>query len=207
MAVLPRRSRATALTDDELLLLDFMFEWHVPERMLRRDVYPLHMNVDYCHGLDDHELRKTLQRLSESGLVAESPADDDNTWSLTPLGGKQWELERQPRWDAYCQDLQKWHRSGRRLGIVVSPNRETAERFLSVASAAGLWGFRDAAPRYFCITRHELIPWREFPAIHVFAARTNSNDDAEVDWDFYETHRTWWRSVGELDSLSGNVKT
>ena len=88
MNELPRRTRGTGLTYDQLLLFDFLFPWSVPERCLRREVYSFHMNVGYSHNLDDGQLQETLLRLSERGLVTAETDGADTRWSLTPLGAR-----------------------------------------------------------------------------------------------------------------------
>jgi hypothetical protein len=49
MTRLPARTGATSLTDDELLLFDFLFQLVLPESALRREKYPIHMNVVAFH--------------------------------------------------------------------------------------------------------------------------------------------------------------
>ena len=64
-----RRSRATSLTDDEVLLFDFLSESPVHARHLHRDAYAFHMNVGWTHDLDDDALARTLRELVERGLL------------------------------------------------------------------------------------------------------------------------------------------
>ena len=50
---------------------------------------------------------------------------------------------------------------------------------------------------------HQLIPWRTFPAVHALAFRHSPSDHGlnSVDWKSYESSRTWWRCLAELNSL------
>jgi hypothetical protein len=201
MPALPRRTHETSLTDDELLLFDFMFDVRVPQRALTQDAYPFHMNVRYSHALDDQGLRETLDSLARRGLVVRSVEDSKTLWSLTPLGGEQWERERKPLWHAYCTEFDGTLRSGKSLLMVLSPERATAENFWNVGSKTRVWEVGNEQPRYWRIQNHRLIPWRSFPAIHVLVARGASYADAETDWEAYEANRTWWRGITELDRL------
>ena len=198
---LPRRTGITQLTDDELLLFDFMFDNRLEQRHLERDDYSFHMNVRYSHNLDSEQLREGLMRLAAQGLVVAKTDGGITRWTLTPLGGSQWELERQPRWDAFCCGAsEKTLRSGRNAIMVLSPNRATVEDFWNVGVKTRLWTMGDEQRRYWQIRNHRPISWRAFPAIHVLAARDASYAD-ETDWDEYQANRTWWRNITELDSL------
>jgi hypothetical protein len=198
---LPRRSGITQLTDDELLLFDFMFDTLLERRFLERDVYSFHMNVPYSHKLDSEQLRETLLRLAAQGLVAATTQGNVLRWSLTHLGGSQWELERKPCWDAYISGAsERTLRTGRNAIMVLSPNQATAEMFWDIGLETRLWRVGSEQRRYWRIHNHRLIPWRDFSAIHVLAARDSSYCD-ETDWEAYDAKRTWWRNIRELDSL------
>ena len=204
MSVRPRRTGVTSLSEDELLLFDFMFDSDVPEHMLRREAYPLHMNVEYSHTLDDQALRETLRRLAAHGLVRHAEDQGNPQWGLTAIGGCQWELERNPQWNAYCMDFSRDLRSGPAHCVVVSPDRSTAERFWTAAIAVAYWSLADPRVRHWRIERHQLIPWRVFPELHVVAARGVVDNESGIDWHEYEARRTWWRCVQELNSLGGS---
>ncbi|MEX0702609.1 MAG: hypothetical protein WD069_10985 [Planctomycetales bacterium] len=64
----PRRTNATTLTDDELLLLDVLFDGGAPSRLLRRESFAVQWNRE-SHDLDDDRLRETLQRFVDSGRL------------------------------------------------------------------------------------------------------------------------------------------
>ena len=196
----PHRTRETLLTDNELLLLDCMFDSNVWERQLNRDSYRLQFNMGYTHALDDRTLKETLASLADRGLVIRSIYGQKIAWSLTPIGGEQWERERKPPWDAYCTD-----RSGRSSLMVLSTERATAEAFWTIGSKTRLWKVGDKQPRYWRIAdNYRLLPWRSFPAIHVLVARGASYEGVDTDWEAYEANRTWWRVISELDRLRRN---
>jgi hypothetical protein len=68
---LPKRTNATDLTDNELLLFDFLFDTSLAFHHLRTDDYSFHMNCTYSHSLDDDRLRVTLASLVDRRLLNE----------------------------------------------------------------------------------------------------------------------------------------
>jgi hypothetical protein len=210
MNVLPYRTYETSLSEDEMLIFDFLSLWQdVPERALKRDAYPTHMNVRYSHALDGPELHESLHSLAGKGLVKSKVGEYffkvphiETCWSLTPLGGELWELERRPKWDKFCMDSIKSLRSGTALLTVISPNKGTAERFWDIATRANIWDLSFPSPRYWRIRRHELLSWRSFPELHVLAGK-GLNSKKNTDWNLYEANQTWWRSITELERLHG----
>src|SRR6185503_7288795 len=110
-APLPGRTGRTPLTDDELLLFDFLFPHFARLESLRREAYVSHMNVRYTHTLDQLALKETVAKLMTAGwlasrrprrLAAQRRADTSLYYGLTPAGGRLWELERMPPWKQYC---------------------------------------------------------------------------------------------------------
>ena len=65
----PKRTNATNLSDDELLLFDFFFDKSLSFHHLRIEDYSFHMNCLYSHGLSDADLELTLASLVCRGLV------------------------------------------------------------------------------------------------------------------------------------------
>lgn len=66
MSQLPRRTGLTELSDAELLLFGFLFQWNVRRQALTHELYSVHMNCCYSHGLRDRELDKTLRSKADS---------------------------------------------------------------------------------------------------------------------------------------------
>ena len=157
------------------------------------------MNVNYSHSLDDSRLIDTLGFLSEREFVVGTDQCKDRCWSLTPQGGKQWELERRPNWDLFIAECVKPLPDGRGHITVLSPNENTVRRFWDVTSRAEMWEMDSSRPRYWRIRRHKLLSWRDFPEIHVFAQRGQYSEN--TDWNVYEANRTWWRTIAELAQL------
>lgn len=108
MINLPRRSELTSLSNDELILLDVMFDKSVTFQQLRGRDFGLRWNYQ-SHSLDDEQLRETLLRFMALGWIDNSEDKpfkvgdgSDHRFSLTPVGGHYWELERRPRWNRYA---------------------------------------------------------------------------------------------------------
>lgn len=213
MRSLPSRTRTTSLTDDILLLFDFMFDSWVPFRALRRESYALNLNVTYTHSLDDQQLLDTLHDLQASDLLQmrqHKSAPDGGVhpcYSLTEISGKLWEAERQPLWQAYCTDVQE------QAGTVTvrAPVLATAEAFLVAADACGL--YRCWLNQWTTMTHHpaeyspgvSLIPWKIFPqGYEVRALLRPDHHSNRVDWQYYEQRRLWWRTISELATLQRN---
>ena len=139
----PQRTNLTDLTTDQLLLFDFLFQYRLFERQLRRDVYPLHLNVNYSHGLDDEELSASLKSLEHRGDVTSCETEEGRQWELTPAGGHKWELERNPCWSTYCET--RWgesHSGDKVLYSVVSLSERVRAQFLGDRANDGILGSR-----------------------------------------------------------------
>ncbi|MEM7198876.1 MAG: hypothetical protein AAF628_01325 [Planctomycetota bacterium] len=100
---LPPRTHQTDLTDDELLLADFVFCHRVCAKDLHRGIYAAHNNCGNTHGLSDEALAPVLDALVERGLFdrEDSHRPDWVSYGLTPKGGALWERERQPDWSRF----------------------------------------------------------------------------------------------------------
>ncbi len=197
----PKRTGVTDLTDDELLLFDFMFQWWVPLRALRREKYSFHMNCRYNHNLDDARLMATVERLVEVGWIAPKEEPDGigpPCFSLTEAGGDLWQRERRPDWTTYV-DESVCHVESRLT--VLSPSEETANRYFDVGRSVGLWLVEGPVNRRIRMIDFDLLPWRTFKTVFAVVA-DNVADDFETRWDRYESQRTWWRNIGELDSIT-----
>jgi hypothetical protein len=224
MELLPRRSGITELSDDELLLFDFLFDTGVENRFLRKESYPVHMAVRYTHGLDDCQLETTLQSLQERGLIEREsridPLFDECVVNrLTPSGGRLWELERRPIWDRFCMD------SGWRLSTtdptriqflrVESPTKETCEEFLRLGLETGYLQLAGKAPqvRRLRLAGLPWISWKKFPEAYAIVAKVKADASAVGSQNFHEIQEhfialsrfchtsVFWRCVAELDRL------
>jgi hypothetical protein len=208
MQLLPPRTRTTTLTDDQLLLFDFMFDSWVPFRALRRKLYSLSLNVAYSHSLDDHQLAATLKELQSNSFVRMRESEDVREgaiipfYTLTEIGGQLWEAERQPIWDAYCTE---W---GEEDGVVSvwALVLATAEAFLETAEQCLLYDC-DLNQRTAIVHQPaeynpgvSLIPWKVFPQAYELRAPLRT-EKHWPDWLLYEQQRTWWHNVTDLVTL------
>ncbi|MDM4019607.1 hypothetical protein, partial [Roseiconus lacunae] len=92
-------------------------------RCLEDDVYPLHMNVGYSHGLTRQQLVATLTAMVERDLatVDGSLTDSNSSVTLTETGGSQWEMERNPLWDCFIS--QRGNVADNRMTVVAPDER------------------------------------------------------------------------------------
>jgi len=211
MSHLPPRTGRTNLTDDQLLLFDFLFNHWVPFGALCRTDYLVHMNVGYTHTLDDDHLARTLNELHASGLITTHPAEH-LAYGLTAKGGQLWEVERQPDWDAYCTDISDFG-EGYVTGFVTvhAPVLATAEAFLRTAQECGLY-ICDLNQRN--VIRHQageissVIPWKTFAEEYAIQATLQPGHvfSRDQDWECYERQRTWWRTIHELTTFHSHKR-
>lgn len=211
---IPKRTNATQLSDDELLLFDFLFDKTLSFHHLRIADYSFHMNCSYSHHLNDGELLFTLESLVDRGLlhrkfgqiwdVGANTCSEGFRYTLTENGGKLWELERQPVWDRYVE-TSHWELGANCRGMmrVVCKDESTALICLGMMFAAGL-----VSPvgriRIRDIWNARLLPWKSFGRVKSVRCKTNDSVYDErilKDWDVYNQCRTWWRTVHELDTL------
>jgi hypothetical protein len=198
----PARTGRTALSHDELLLLDFLHKCFVPEHCLTREKYPEHMNVSYSHALDDAALHATLERLRARGLVERrrSRKHRFNAYRVTERGGGVWALERRPLWKLYVIDSARIVREDVAQLDVSSPSASIASAFVQVAIDINLYVplgeiHRRGGPPA------RLFHWKTFPTVTTLTVRVELEQLLSPDWAQYERRRTWWRNLRELQTL------
>jgi hypothetical protein len=211
----PRRTYATELSDDELLLLDFLFDKSLSFHHLRRDDYSLHMNCQYSHGLTDQELKGTLESLVDRGLVRSrigkvwqeisGTHNDSCIYSMSETGGRQWELERLADWDRFVVSSRPALPANIRGMIrIVCRSEQVGRLCLGAMFASGLVSPIDR----ICVRtvwNARLLPWKTFDRVVTVRCKTSNGIFSQQDpvhWDVYNASRCWWRDVSELDSLT-----
>lgn len=205
----PARTGSTTLTDAELLLFDFLFQHHVRRQALERDTYEIHMNCAYSHGLDSDELGATLNSLVERKLIwARMAADpDESSYTLTAAGGALWERERRPNWDRYVESRQSY-RGDRQSALAT--NESISRQCLGMGFAFNV--FVAGGPIQTKVVRRcNLLPWRVFDHVHVASVRIRPRCDANLDailinHEAYDSCRTWWQTVHELNTLNHRIR-
>ena len=113
-AELPKRSYATSLTDDELLLLDAIaLHYGIASRQMDCEDYSVCMNTRYTHRLENKDLSKTLQSMQIRQYIAALEVDYEDAdtrwgiaklgfrWGIREIGLRLWEVERGALWDRY----------------------------------------------------------------------------------------------------------
>jgi hypothetical protein len=197
---IPPRTGATSLSDDELLLMDFLFNCSARIRFLRRQVYRIHMNVRYTHGLDDDALSCTLERNVKAGLFACRSFEGESVYSLTPEGGGMWEAERKPIWPQYVHDYgSRPTPSGVERVRVLSPEMATIESFLAIAEESRYYTDVPQRRRYRALSNYQLVPWKAFPTVHVVFIRLPKQSWPPLtNWKQFMESRTWWSHISDL---------
>jgi hypothetical protein len=198
------RSGKTWLTDDQLVLLDVLFDAGTSFRLLRRENFLEQWNLGYAHALDDASLECNIRWLCEHGVV-ERECDGSRTWfHMTRDGGELWSQERCPVWERYCIERYKTISRGRTLMSVMAVSPKVRDDFLA------LWPQYPARRRSAVVADHPLIGWHPFPRIYVGVATYKEPHEwtpAEYavwaeqhlqHWAMLERERTWWRCVPEL---------
>jgi hypothetical protein len=103
----PPRTGKTPLADAELYVFDALFDVTLRVGALRREEFAA-LNLPYTHDLDPPVLDALVLRLAEAGLLrlrrASRRPDLGAQVTLTPEGGRLWELERVPEWARFCRD-------------------------------------------------------------------------------------------------------
>jgi hypothetical protein len=202
----PPRTGKTPLADAELYLFDALFDVTLRVGALRREEFAA-LNLPYTHDLDPPGLDALVLRLAEAGLLRlrrASRRPDLGAWvTLTPAGGRLWELERVPDWARFSRDSSAPEGpSGRWVLRICAPLASVAEALLETARACGLY-----APVMSRLSRRRLrarvVPWKPPESLIELRVPLRSEDGSPgVDWAQYEASRSWWRSIPELTTLA-----
>jgi hypothetical protein len=201
---LPFRTNRTWLTDDQLILLDVLFNGSTLFQLLCREGFLEQWNLGYSHGLDDGELRCHLRWLCEHGVLVAEPRGDDIGFRMTVSGGELWSQERCPVWERYCMEYYSTTSRGRTRMSVLAVSPQVRDDFLA------LWPLYPARRRTATIPDRGLIGWRPFGQL--FAGVATYEEQRRWTWDEYavwverwrqhqavlERERSWWRFVPEL---------
>jgi DNA-binding MarR family transcriptional regulator len=192
----PRRTGKTTLSDDELILLDALFEYPTRRDSMKKEDM-LQRHLPYEHGLEGDALEQTIRRLEEEKIVQTVPGESGGAYlELTEKGVRLWEEERAPDWNSFCcwttvgEDEEYEYDEGMTAELVVegeertrkqgrikegeeqfyfvvrSPSAETARACLEARIECG---FEDAfLSRSFTriFLNRRLLPWKAFPKVY-----------------------------------------
>ena len=211
MQNLPFRTRSTSICDDDLILLDVLFDGAASTRLLRRDVFHWQWNLGYSHNLTDNELRSHLLKLCELGVIKTTVSGTRICFQLTALGRDLWSQERCPDWSRFCRERYREISQGRTLMSVVAVSTEIRDDFLRVRL------MNPARRRTARISDFGLVPWKPFGQLQVGMATYVEQhqwtlEELSVQEALLreyrtrlERERTWWRTVPELQRFVPNV--
>ena len=203
---LPKRSYATSLTGDELLLLDAIVQhYSIGTKQLTFENYSFHMDTRYSHGISDDRVEDVLQGMKQLGYIAplERYPDDRNVpkrwdvgehWAVAELGLQNWEHERGAIWERYVTHWQRpksrqlednvEEESGFELPVlsITSPDLNTAQSCLDAIIQRESSGFpppRSEESVHIVKTDFAVyeLGGRVFPQIHCLFVPTEDDDD------------------------------
>jgi hypothetical protein len=209
MCRLPFRTGATDLSQDNLLLLDVLFDGGAPIRLLRREGF-VEQWMSCPHNLDDSQLRAELRAMCDHGLLCpDANSRGEQCVVMTEHGGDLWSQERCPAWDRYLIDCYRETIQGVPYVSIKATSAAIAYDMLRFGGPCGNWILDGVRVRKFKIRNHHLIPWRSFPHLYVLVAMNYAESDSYFsDPTTYRQHldglaqqRTWWRSVRELQKF------
>jgi hypothetical protein len=202
------RTFATSLTDDELTLLDVMFENVVVPSMLRQcNIYNQFLTT---HSLGDLALSESIERFLREGIA--KPLDSifrsQRCLAITEHGAALWSSERCPVWERYCVDREFAVVGDQTLVSVRAVTPKIREEYLQIAHS------NPTRVKRTTIRDNGLLPWRSFDCLYVGLVsftkpKWHPSDDLQP-WLEYrqgelarvERQRTWWRDIGELQKFS-----
>lgn len=198
-----KRTNKTNLTDEELLILDVLFDAGDTFESLQKENYASWHNLPYSHHLEAGRLRDLINKLLHNGMLKAYTMDQSNKvfYALTEAGGKQWEVERAPDWERYCMDSSKEDENSNWIVFIESPSSTTAKAFVDWVMSCHFYEFKQEEMKTITLIDEKLstVYWRTFPTVCSISAATYASPEInKVDWAEYESKRTWWRSLTEL---------
>ena len=200
------RTNTTSLTDDQLLILDVIFDGGAKPSMLRQRYFVEQWNAP-SHSLSDDQLELTIKQWLSDGVLEARTSTHGRYIALTPIGGELWASERCPIWDRYCCESYPAFIHGRTIMSVKCVSASVRDDFLR------LWPEYPARRKTAKVADNGLIQWRDFGTLHVgLASYTEPTEwtlEEYNEWlpkrlaymERVETERSWWRSVDELQKF------
>jgi hypothetical protein len=204
MQELPFRAHNTWLSDEQLFLLDVLFDGGTSFELLRHEHFFEQWNLGYSHNLDDRHLGCELQWLCQHGVLAEVSYRGKTVFQMTAAGGELWSQERCPVWDRYCMNRFKRTSKDRTLISVIAVSPKVRDDFLT------LWPMTSARRRASKIANYRLITWRPFSecfvGVMIYREQLEWTCEEYAAWAeeclqhqaVLERERSWWRCVREL---------
>ena len=203
-----KRTYKTNLIDEEVLILDVLFDSSDTFESLLKVNYASWHNLPYSHPFETDVLRERVEKLIDNKIISShtSGHGDKIFYALTEMGENLWEVERAPDWERYCTDSSTVNEQGAWILTVQSPSITTAKAFVNCARDCHLYEFDPDEVRTTTQIKEEstTVYWRTFPAVYPMSVTTYPLPNINVvNWHEYESRRTWWRSLAELVKFQG----
>lgn len=206
---IPKRTHATHLSDDELILFDAVFDGMHSFSALRSEEFGMALNFpeEHEHHFADDALQRVLENFVATGLFRSEVEEEHlkrTFYGLTAEGGRLWELERQPDWMRYINGA--WSTPTDWDDMENAPWLVDLESIsLEIAKAYWLSEIPEVEMAEVEITRLENSPivyWKIVPEVYVLGATSPPfKSEPFRDWEAYEQRRIWWVTLMELGGL------
>ena len=98
------RTNKTSLTNNQLLILDVIFDGGAKPSMLRQRYFAEQWHAP-SHSLSDEQVNSTIKQWLIDGVLEVHSGEDGRYVTMTQAGGDMWAAERCPIWDRYCTCL------------------------------------------------------------------------------------------------------
>ncbi|EDL56290.1 MULTISPECIES: hypothetical protein [Gimesia] len=207
MQKLPYRTDSTCLSDNDLILLDVLFDCDVRFQYLRQEVFCEQWNLGYSHDFDDDQLQDRLKWLCKRGVLEVGGNRNQPYFRITLKGDELWSEERCPIWDRFCTERYKTTSQKRTMMTVFAVSPQIRDDFLR------LWPMYPARRRTATIADFGLVHRRSFPQLYVGVATYKEQYEwtpeeyfvyCKLDQEYrerLESERSWWRYVPELQKF------
>jgi hypothetical protein len=149
----PYRSHCSDISDEQLILLDFLFNIRAPIDVLQEEVFSSHLNVPYSHGFSNLELAATLNKLVANGqLFIQQQANysgKTSYYGLTEKGGDIWADERKPVWDLYIGgSVERQVSTDRSIACLRAYSLDVLNEYLNFCIESKFLGALQSEPKY-----------------------------------------------------------
>jgi hypothetical protein len=200
-----RRTHATSLTDDELILLDCLFGCGAPAQFLRREGFEDMWNFA-SHSLNDDDLRKTIKRFVSCEFLEVRKHADGSFLCMTARGGREWEAERLPVWHRFAGDGggDFEMEPGKSHVTIRATTPQTLDDFWTIGREIGYFTEPSGLIERTTVKDAFLVPWKCFSEAFFLSAVLKPRP-WHVDWPEFNRRRTWWRTVNEMDKFWGEA--
>ncbi len=201
----PKRTYKTELSNDELLIFDFLaMGGQAPFELMRQEVYSLNLNTSYTHEISDNCLEEMMRKLISKGYLASLSDSELKYYLLTKQGGDLWEIERTPLWEKFCEDSSGSNEDDSDYLEIFCFERDTGLEFAKISLESKLYSFELDDMKLRSCESHDGLYWKNFHNGLIWEVDLEVDLEIEsdlTDWDLYEKKRCWWRTLDELQKF------